>query len=108
MANWVYLKDEWAKRHSIFEGLQCGGLMDYTFYREIIPDLAWADQDPPEEAVAGANNTSQGYASGLLVAVHRLGEGRVVLNTLRIRQNLGTDPVAERLLRNMLRFAGGA
>ena len=27
------------------------------------------------------------------------------LNTLRIRENLGSDPVAERLLRNMLRYA---
>jgi len=25
---WLYLKDEWAKRHPIFEGLPSGGLMD--------------------------------------------------------------------------------
>jgi len=37
--------------------------------------------------------------------VYRLGAGRFVLNTLRIRENLGRDPVAERLLRNMLRYA---
>ena len=33
---WLYLKDEWAKRHPIFDGLPAGGLMDYTFYREQI------------------------------------------------------------------------
>jgi hypothetical protein len=101
----LYLKDEWTKRHPIFDGLPSGGLMDYTYYREIIPDLVWLGQDPPAEAVAGAIKASQDYASGLMVAVHRLGEGHLILNTLRIRENLSSHPVAERLLRNMLRYA---
>jgi len=45
------------------------------------------------------------YDSGLMLAVYRLGAGRFVVNTLRIRENLGTHPVAERLLRNLLRYA---
>jgi hypothetical protein len=104
LPSWLYLKDEWAKPHPIFDGLPGGGLLDTTFYRELIPDLAWVGQDPPAEAVAGAINTAQGYSSGLLVAVHDLGAGRVVLNTLRIRENLASHPAAERLLRNMLRY----
>jgi hypothetical protein len=104
MRSWLYLKDEWAKRHPIFDGLPCG-MMDLTFYRELIPDHAWAGQDPPAEAIAGAINTAQGYSSGLLVASYSLGAGRFVLNTLRIRENLGQHPAAERLLRNMLRYA---
>ncbi len=107
MANWVYLKDEWAVRHPIFDGLPAGGLMDYGYYREIIPDDVWVGQDDPQEVVAGAINTSQDYASGLLVAVYGRGAGRLVLSSLRIRENLGTHPAAERLLRNMLRYAGG-
>ena len=79
--------------------------MDYTFYREIISDVAWCGQPPPAEAVAGAINAAQGYSSGLLVAVHKLGAGRFILNTLRIRENLGSDPAAEHLLRNMLNYA---
>ena len=102
---WLYLKDEWAKRHPIFDGLPCGGLMDYTFYREIIPDVVLVDQDPPAEAVAGAIKASQDYSSGLMVAVYKSGAGRFILNTLLIRQNLGTNPVAERLLRNLLNHA---
>ncbi len=105
IVGWLYLKDEWAKPHPIFEGLPAGGLLDYTYYREIIPDLVWQGQDPPQEAVAGAIKASQDYASGLMVAVYRLGEGRLILNTLRIRQNLDGNPAAERLLRNMLRYA---
>lgn len=105
LPNWLYHKDEWCKRHPIFEGLPAPGLMDYTYYREIIPDVAWVGQDDPEQAVAGGINASQGYSSGLFVAVHRLGAGRFILNTLRIRENLGRHPVAERLLRNLLRYA---
>jgi hypothetical protein len=103
--NWLYHKDEWCKRHPIFEGLPSGGLMDYTFYREIIPDVVWSGLEPPAEAVAAGINASQGYSSGLMVAVYNLGMGRFILNTLRIRENLGPNPVAERLLRNMLNYA---
>ncbi|MCY3019578.1 MAG: glycoside hydrolase family 2 [Planctomycetota bacterium] len=104
---WLYLKDEWAKRHPIFDGLPSGGLMDYTFYREIIPDMVLIGQDPPAEAVAGAIKASQDYASGLMVAVHKSGTGRFILNTLLIRENLGQHPAAERLLRNLLNYAAG-
>ena len=72
---WLYLKDEWAKRHPIFDGLPSGGLMDYTFYREIIPDLVLVGQDPPAEAVAGAIKASQDYSSGLMLAVYELRRG---------------------------------
>jgi hypothetical protein len=105
LPSWLYHKDEWAKAHPIFEGLQAGGLMDYTFYREIIPDAGYVGLDPPAEAVAGGNNASQGYSAGLFVAVYKLGAGRFVLNALSIRENLGPSPVAERLLRNLLRYA---
>ena len=102
MPSWLYHKDEWCKRHPIFDGLQSGCLMDYTFYREIIPGSAWLGQEVPAEVVAGAINTSIDYSAGLFVAVHKLGAGRFVLNTLLIRENIMHSPVAERLLRNML------
>ena len=100
-----YRGDAFAKRHPIFAGLPCGGILDYTFYREIIPQVAWCGLDEPGEVVAGAIRATLGYGSGLLVSVHDLGDGRLILNTLRIRENLGRDPVAERLLRNMLNYA---
>ena len=106
LPSWIYHKDEWAKAHPIFAGLPAGGLMDYTFYREVISDTAWTGQDVPAEVVAGATNTSQDYSAGLTVSVHSLGAGRFILNSLRIRENLGRDPAADRLLLNMLRHAG--
>jgi hypothetical protein len=99
---WLYLKDEWAKTHPYFAGLPSGGLMDYAVYRDVIPDLVFAGLDTPDEAVAGAIKASQDYASGLMLSVHRLGAGRLVLNTLLIRENLGRHPAADRLLVNLV------
>ncbi len=55
--------------------------------------------------MSGAINASLDYASGLHVGVYKLGAGRFILNNLQILENLGTDPAAERLLRNMLNYA---
>ena len=101
----IYHPDPWARKHPIFEGLPSGGLMDYAFYREIISDTAYVAAEVPAVAVAGSINTSFGYWSGLLVSEYKLGAGTFILNTLLIRENLGKTPAAERLLRNMLRYA---
>jgi hypothetical protein len=105
IARWLYHSDEWAKQHPIFEGLQAGGLMDYSYYRELIPDVVLAGIEPATDPIAGGINASWGYQSGLLVAVYRFGAGEFILNSLLIRDHLGKVPQAERLLRNMLRFA---
>jgi hypothetical protein len=105
LPSWLYHKDEWAKAHPIFDGLPARGLLDYTVYREIIPDGAWVGLEPPAEAVAGGINAAIGYSSGLFVAVYPFGAGKLVLNALAVRENIGPSPVAERLLRNFLRFA---
>lgn len=106
--NWYFRADHWAKEHPIFEGLPCGGIMDYRFYREILTNRVLVCLEPPLEAVSGALQTTGGrreYRSDLLVSVHNLGAGRLILNSLRIRENLGKVPAAEHLLRNMLKHA---
>jgi len=103
---WYFRADHWAKIHPIFDGLPCGGILDYTFYREILSARVFKGLQPPLEAVSGALDTSESYHSELLVSVHNLGEGRFILNSLKIRENLGQGPAAERLLRNMLNYAG--
>lgn len=106
--DWLYQNNDWARPHAIFTGLPTG-LLDYQFYREILGNKFFTGQTAPAEVVAGMINTSLGYNSGLTVSVHRAGKGRLVLNSLQIRENLSAEashPVAERLLRNMLNFAG--
>jgi hypothetical protein len=103
----VYPKDEWAKKHPLFDGLPCGRLLDYTYYRELIPDIRYGSMETPDEAVAGTFRTSHpgGYWCDLMLSVYKFGNGRFILNALRIRQSLGQDPTSERLLRNMLNYA---
>ena len=36
VGDWLYPHDPWTKKHPIFDGLPCGNLMDYVFYREVI------------------------------------------------------------------------
>jgi hypothetical protein len=99
-------KDDWAKRHPIFDGLPAGGILDHTFYRAISgSNVGFVGQESLAEAVAGSINTSIGYGGVLSIGVFNLGSGQFTLNELSIRENLGVDPVAERLLRNMLRHA---
>src|SRR5262249_20093158 len=65
----VYHKDDWIKQHPIFDGLPSGGLMDTTFYRELVSDTAWSLPEAPAEAVAGGIYAFTQYLSGLTVAV---------------------------------------
>jgi hypothetical protein len=99
---WLYHKDDWTTVHPFFQGLPTG-VMNYQFYREIISAQAFSF-DVPDEIAAGAINTTMGYSSGLMLTVHNLGAGKFVLNTLKIRDNLGPNPVADRLVRNMINY----
>jgi hypothetical protein len=103
---WYFHADYWGKVHPVFAGLPSGGILDYTFYREILSPRIFIGLQPPVEAVGGALDTSEDYHSELSVSVHGLGEGQFILNSLKIRENLGQVPAAERLLRNMLNYVG--
>lgn len=111
-----YRHDTWARKHPVFDGLPAGGIMDPVLYREILPQhalMGWnmfdyreerIGLDCPEEAVCGSHRIAP-YVSGLHVAVFRHGNGRFIFNNLKIVENIGLCPVAERLLRNMLNYA---
>jgi len=95
-----YLADVWGNGKHVghHEGAYEACVLDVT-------EAIWSGQDAPTEAGAGSINTALGYSSGLLGAVYGFGASRLTFNTLRILENLGTDSVAERLLRNMLSHA---
>jgi hypothetical protein len=100
--------DPWAKEHPVFAGISSGGILDYTLYRDIISSTVFRGLDASVEAISGAIQTSGGsddYHSDLTVAAFNWGAGRIILNSLKIRQNLGNNPTAERLLRNLLNYA---
>jgi len=54
-------------------------------------------------AVGYCNAT--GYASGLMLAEYPFGNGRFMVNTFNIQDNIDTHPAADRLLLNLIRHA---
>ena len=106
MPHWVYHVDDWNRVHPVFEGLQCGGLTDWRYYRDMTPTHAWVSTERiPDEVLAATIDASFGYNSGLLLSRYNFGAGEFFLSVYPIRQRLGVDPVAERMLRNLLNYA---
>ena len=110
--DWLYHKDCVANRHSVFDGLQGPGIMDWDYYGPVIPHEVFEGQDTPDETIAAAFTTgnsqyARGYGSSLLVAMYKRGEGRFILSTPYVLENLDSHPVAGRLLLNLVRYAQG-
>ena len=107
---WLYHHEWVAKRHPIFDGLPAPGVMDWDYYGEILSCYGFEGLNTPDDVAAASIGTGSwhhpgGYGSGLLVGAYDLGHGRFVLNTFAILENLDTNPAADRLLVNLIRYA---
>jgi hypothetical protein len=110
--DWLYHKECVAKAHPVFEGLLAHGIMDWDFYGPVISHYFFEGGDPPEEVIAAAfalchSARPDGYAAGVMVGRYRFGEGSFLVNTLNVLDNVDRHPAADRLLLNMIRYAGG-
>jgi len=105
--SWYFRCDHWAKKHALFDGLPSGGIMDYNFYRNILGGEVISNLRGPFEAVAGplqlSGPDSAKFEADATLTIHPCHKGRFILNTLRVRQNIGKDPAADRLLKNFIR-----
>ncbi len=109
MGVWHYVK-----LHPVFEGLPSRCLMDGT-YANLVPPKTFAESG--DEDICGAFDLLPA-ASGLdkitpdapwwgdNLLVRRYGSGRIIFTHLRVLENLGDDPLADRLFVNMLRHFG--
>ena len=101
------------KKHPVFEGLDPGHVLDDRF-AGIMP-LTSVRIDSAE-TLGGSFGTPIGYhfkirgcehardpRYGSDLAIVPYGKGRLIISTYRIAENLGKDPVADRLLWNMLK-----
>jgi hypothetical protein len=108
--DWLYHKECVAKRHPVFEGLQSPGIMDWDYYGLVIPHEIFEGQDTPDETICAAFATGHheygnGYGCSLLIAAYRSGDGRFILSTPYLLENLDAHPAADRMLLNLIRFA---
>ncbi len=107
----LYHKDSVAKRHPVFMGLMNHGIMDWDYYGPVNTGTVFEDVEVSDDIAAASFGAGYivkgGYVSGLLVASYPFGAGRFVINSLRILENLGSHPAADRLLLNMVNYASG-
>ncbi|HWB95130.1 MAG TPA: CocE/NonD family hydrolase, partial [Bryobacteraceae bacterium] len=108
-APYFWGRDDIVKPHAIFEGLPSGSLMDLLFYRDLIARDSVTDFDERAENLiptfALGRPGGQGYWAGSNLLIYSLGEGKVIVSTLRLEENLGRHPAADRLFLNLVTFA---
>jgi hypothetical protein len=100
----------YVKLHPVFDGLPARCLMRQS-YRSIAPlksfietsdeDICGSFNAAPALSVDFPNEDAQWWGSDILVRRH--GNGLLVFTHLRILENLGQDPIADRLFVNMLK-----
>ena len=109
--DWLYHREWVAKRHPIFEGLRGPGVMDWNYYGEVVGYHHFEGQQTPDDVAAATFTTANGnfpggYGSGILMGAYKFKHGRFVLNALDVLENLNKHPAADRLLVNLVRYAG--
>jgi len=107
------------KPHPVFDGLPSGGLMGqeyqnvcavktFTDHKEqsvpVVCSVSWDIGIPEKWNYLGP--TEAWWGSDL--AVIPFGKGRVIISALRLVENLGTDPVADKILLNLINWAHGS
>lgn len=110
--DWLYHKECVAKHHPVFDGLQGPGLLDWYFYGPTLPHYVFDGQDTPTEVIAASfaagYSTPGGYASGILLGSYKFGAGQFFVNSFSILDHVDQHPAADRLLLNLIRYAGAA
>jgi hypothetical protein len=108
--DWLYHKECVAKPHPVFEGLQGNGMLDWYYYGPMWPHHVFEGQDTPDEVIAASfaagYSTAGGYASGVLLGSYKFGAGQFIMNSFPIINYVDNHPVADRLLLNLINYAG--
>jgi len=99
-----------AKKHPSFDGLLPQGVMDWDYYGPILTNRFFEGQDTPDEVAAAAfaichSSRPDGFASGVMLGVYPFGAGKIVVNTLRVLDNVDKHPAADRMLLNLIAYA---
>ena len=94
--------------HPIFEGLPVYDLLG-TEYGNVAPQTCMVESehfrpDKSWDPVCGAVTGSGGFA-GHCILVMPMNRGGLILSTLNLTDNLSSDPLAARILANMVRYA---
>lgn len=109
--NWIPV-GHYARMHPVFEGLPSGGLMGQPC-QNVAATSTIVNLPEGADELAGCLSWDVHYDyrgptewwHGADLAVVKHGKGRLILSMLRIPENLGHDPVADKILYNLIQFS---
>jgi len=98
----------WIRQDKIFGGIPTGGTVDFAF-ADLTPETVIVGLTPRDFAASVHSGLFVGWVHHIvaLVAERPIDRGRVMICTYRLRDHLGTHPVATVMMRDMIaRLAG--
>lgn len=105
--DWLYHFDTVHIRHPLFDGIHEEGLIELESFVELYPRLILSHTKQADLTVAASVRVDAGQcASSLTVGEYRVGNGTAVLNTFRIEEAIGKNPLADQMLLNLCAHYG--
>lgn len=106
--NWLYHLDSYASHSPLFAGILDSGILDMEDFRDVYPCHYMVDTAKPVKtycAAFGSGLLAPGSCiAGLVLGEFACGEGKYLVNTLRLIENIGSDIVADRILSNIIKL----
>ena len=103
--NWLYHLDGYIADKKAFDGLANIGLLDMDLFRRVYPDHYLIDTAKPKKTFCAFFGSGlfakDNCISALAMGEFELGKGSVTVNTFKLLENAGTDPIADRMLYNL-------
>ena len=100
----IYHHDHICISHPIFDGIAGAGVLEFDKFRQVYPAQYFASVEKPSRTACAAIRVDGSFTMpGLAIGEYAVGEGRLVLNSFRILENVGTHPYADMLLLNFVK-----
>jgi Glycosyl hydrolases family 2, TIM barrel domain/Glycosyl hydrolases family 2, sugar binding domain/Glycosyl hydrolases family 2 len=100
----------WIRQDKVFGGIPTGGTVDFAF-ADLTPETVIVGLNPRDFAANVHSGLFVGWAHHIvaLVAERPIDRGRLMICTYRLREQLGTNPVASIMMHDMIaRMAGSS
>lgn len=93
----------WIRHDAMFRSIPSNNLVDFTF-ADLTPEHVITGFHPRDYAASVHSGLFVGWIhhTAALIAERPVGEGRLLISTYRLQENLTTHPVAEIMLRDMI------
>ncbi len=93
----------WIRQDRIFQGLPTGGTVDFAF-ADLTPETVIVGLSPRDYAANVHSGLFVGWVHHMvaLVAERRIDQGRLMICTYRLREHLGTHPVATIMMQDVI------